>query len=163
MDSKDILRFLSNVKDNGENSCHDWLRSHFKNGYGQFKLQRMSLYAHRVAYEIANGPFPSHMLVRHTCDNRGCVNPKHLLLGTQLDNMRDARERNRQSKGEAHGRAKLSDREVREIYDLYQSGLFTQKWVADQYGVNHATVSHINSGWSRTSASDVFSENRKRG
>lgn len=86
--------------------CWVWTGALAKNGYGQIgaggKRGRV-LYAHRVAYELYIGKVPDDSLVCHTCDNRQCVNPDHLFLGSYKDNMQDAVKKGRTARGERNG------------------------------------------------------------
>lgn len=66
-----------------------------KRGYGYVKVRGKNIAAHRRAWELANGPIPEGMMVCHRCDNRLCVNPEHLYLGTASHNARDMTIRNR--------------------------------------------------------------------
>lgn len=106
--------------------------------------------AHRVAYEIARGPIPEGMLVRHSCDNPTCCNPDHLLIGTHKENTGDAIERNRLAAGERHGKTRLTQ----EIVDYIRAnplGL-AQCDLATLYGVSEASISRIRKGnrWTTT-------------
>lgn len=112
------------------------------NGYGQFHLNGKTAYAHRVAYEIANGPFPKEAFVMHSCDNRKCVNPAHLSLGTFDENMADMVEKKRQAHGAKNSRAKLTPDQVRAI----RSEVGTHKEIAARYGVVQPLISMIRSG-----------------
>lgn len=90
-----------------ESGC--WLWTGWKNpdGYGKVRFQGRRLFAHRFSYERVNGLVPHGLVVRHTCDQRSCVNPDHLVVGTQADNIRDMVSRGRQRSG-WHGRAEAN-------------------------------------------------------
>jgi hypothetical protein len=81
---QDLISYGS-VEIEKNTECFLWNRSVFSNGYGRYKDKR----AHRVAWELTNGKIADTLLVLHKCDVRKCINPEHLFLGTQLDNMRD--------------------------------------------------------------------------
>jgi hypothetical protein len=120
------------------------------NGYGQFGYggrhpNRAVKLAHRVAFGLVRGPVPDDMHVCHHCDNRACVNPSHLFLGTDLDNVRDmdakGRRVNTPTRGAANTHAKLTDEKVREIRRRYPSE--TQAALAREFGVSAPTISSI--------------------
>jgi len=84
-----------------EEDCWIWVGTKTKigNGYGILWLKDKMVLAHRFSWEIANGSIPLGKYVLHKCDNRSCANPYHLFLGTQVDNINDMVQKNRQSKG----------------------------------------------------------------
>ena len=88
-------RFWRKVDVRSEAECWCWNGARFAAGYGQMFVTGRTRYAHRLSFEIANGSIPPGMVVRHTCDNPCCVNPRHLLVGTNYDNIVDKMVRNR--------------------------------------------------------------------
>lgn len=98
--------------------------------------------AHRLAWELANGPIPAGLLVRHKCDVPRCVRPDHLELGTAADNSRDMTERRRQAFGEQQGSAKITATEVKAMRAAAQLGT-TYRTLAARYGISESEVSAV--------------------
>ena len=84
-------------------------------GYGRIMVARVKYRAHRLSYSLKNGPIPDGYVVRHKCDNPSCINPEHLEVGTQADNIADKVSRGRQARGSGVGRAILTEESVRGI------------------------------------------------
>ncbi len=134
-------------------ACWWWLGAKNDNGYGMVSDGRYGKRkrAHRVAWELTNGPIPPGLFVLHSCDNPPCVNPAHLWLGTQADNMRDMDAKGRRrwedwfghhQSGEANKMAKLAAAQVEEIRLLYPQG-WGQRELAAMFGVSRPTISMI--------------------
>jgi hypothetical protein len=107
-------RFWAKVqKSDNPADCWLWIGGRDPNGYGRININHRAVLAHRVAYELANGPFFKVCDVCHRCDNPPCVNPAHLCLGAHADNMRDARERGRMARGKNNGTVRHPERHKR--------------------------------------------------
>jgi hypothetical protein len=112
-------------------------------GYGRATVPgRGSVYAHRLAYELFKGPIPAALDCLHHCDNPSCVNPDHLFLGTQDDNLKDAAAKGRIKRGNDHYNAKLTEAAVRRIRSLRESGAPATP-LCEQYGISLQTVWRI--------------------
>lgn len=136
-------RFLSFVKKS--DSCWIWNGCISVWGYGFFGLNGKNAAAHRVSYQIFVGDIPKGMLVLHQCDNRACVNPAHLFLGTQKDNMQDMKSKGRHLHGSKSPRALLTDEQVAEIKatpKIYGSGVY----LANKFNISTSQVSNIRAG-----------------
>ena len=132
-------RFWAKVDKRSPDECWEWLASKFCTGYGAIGKAKNVLYAHRIAWELTNGPIPVGMHVLHHCDNRGCMNPTHLFLGTNEDNIADKASKGRQTKGEEINNAKLTEQEVRAI----RKSPLTQYALGKLYGVSRANIGMI--------------------
>lgn len=137
-------RLAQGLKPAGPDECWEWHRYRQPNGYGWVNTPFLKIAAHRLALILSGVSVPRGMDVCHRCDNRACVNPAHLYVGTRKQNMADCSARNRHNKptGEKHWCAKLSADDVRTIRSLRESGA-TVTQIAEQYSINHGTVSRI--------------------
>ena len=123
-----------------KNGCWIWVASSADGRYGQFGWKRRtSAKAHRVSYELYVVDIPAGTAVCHTCDETLCVNPDHLWLGSQQDNLKDMVSKERNAKGEKHGIAKITEREAAEIF---RSPLAAAA-LAECYGISRRSVSDI--------------------
>lgn len=142
MNAAQQRRFWQRVHVAGADECWEWLGRRNPKGYGSIDIgARGSRRAHRVAYELTRGRIPEGQLVCHRCDNPGCVNPRHLFIGTPADNMADMI-----GKGRAKAPVpKLIIEDVHRIREMLKSGL-SQTRIADAFGVNQTHVSRIARG-----------------
>ena len=92
-----IDRFIRKFEIDHETECWNWIAGIDGEGYGSFWLYGKNRSAHRVAYQISVGQIPEDMYICHSCDNPLCVNPDHLWLGTQAENLQDMRDKGRQN------------------------------------------------------------------
>lgn len=150
-------RFWAKVDKSGE--CWLWKGSLFTNGYGAIRWEGRNRRAHRVAWELVNGPIPDGLLACHTCDVPACCNPAHLFLGTHADNMADMIRKGRGGNrgkfarrginqpphvfGERHPRALLTEPQVLEIRRLWAEEGYSLRRLAKMFQIHFMTVKFI--------------------
>jgi len=137
-------RFYQKFKADKKTGCWNWLDHLGKDGRGRFRLAGIKNYAElssRVSWILHYGEIPMNMCVCHKCDNTSCVNPRHLFLGTQRDNMRDMIRKNRDNrrKGSRHPNAKLKESDVRFI----RRSKLSNTELASKYGVSRPVISCV--------------------
>lgn len=123
--------------------CWIWTENIENVGYGIIKINSKNYKAHRVSYEVFNGPIPDGLFCLHRCDVRSCCNPEHLFLGTDQDNSDDKVNKNRHLKGEEMSLSKLKNYQILEIRQKYATGNYTQQELGDQYLVGNDLISRI--------------------
>lgn len=143
------------------NSCWNW-KGYKANGYGKVNIDSAVYFAHKIALVLSGdlvSPVKAELgasgeIIMHTCDNRACVNPSHLKVATQKDNMQDAKKKGRkwfgETAGEGNGRAKLTENIVSKLRARFRSGEKVQVYsTAEQLGVSPTQIYLIrnNKSW----------------
>jgi len=137
MDEDTLQRFESKIDKTDD--CWLWMSSKDLDGYGKITINNKQFFAHRVFYVLYNGPIPDGMVVRHKCRNK-CVNPEHLEIGTQAENMKDKVRDGTSNRGERNATAKLTADKVLEIRRRSNE---LQSDLAKEFGVADQTISEI--------------------
>ena len=150
---RNIKNFWKKVDKKGEDECWEWIASKDKDGYGYFGLDKKICLAHRISWILHYGDIPFHnsyhgMCVLHKCDNPSCVNPNHLFLGTNKDNMKDMVNKGRSSKisrsqGIKNPQHKLKEQEVLEIRQKYIPYKYSQRQLAKEYNIDQKQICNI--------------------
>lgn len=145
-----IERFWKNVSKQSDNECWEWVGSKRVDGYGDMGINNKKYLAHRISWVVHNEEIPEHdswhgICVLHTCDNRACVNPSHLFLGTQKENIQDMNKKCREVRlpGEKNGSHKLTEAQVIEIREKYIPYKYSTCKLAREYGVHHSEIYRI--------------------
>ncbi len=135
-----IDRFMKKIN---KKDCWEWMGCVSTGGYGQFVFNGKMQGAHRVSWQIHKDNIPNGLCVLHKCDNRKCVNPEHLFIGTHKENTNDMMKKDRGALkyGEKHPYAKLEEKDIKEIFNL--SGLLSQREIAKKFNVSQGLIQRI--------------------
>lgn len=131
-----------------KNVCWEWPDKVNDGGYGFVVSQGRYRMAHRLAWECSVGPIPDGMKVCHKCDNRRCINPNHLFLGTDADNVADMDAKGRRTvlRGSENGYARLDEEKVKGIKKLLVETSLKGTEIAKAYNVHQSTIWQIKHG-----------------
>lgn len=136
------LRILEKIEKDEISGCWNYTGCIQSNGYARISLNSRSMGAHRASYLIFRGEIPDGMDVCHKCDNRKCVNPDHLFIGTRKENMEDAVSKSRQAKSFMLPQTKLSYSDKIEIVTMVDEGV-AKKIIAEDFNIHVTTVRSI--------------------
>ena len=142
MDTKTLSRFMDKVQKDPNTGCWEWIKCKDSDGYGIFTIGNKNYRAHRLIADHY-GKDITDKVVRHQCDNPGCVNPDHLLTGTHTDNMKDRSNRDRQAKGSNNGTSKLTESQVMDMRNRYHAGGVTIREISKEYPISEEMCGRI--------------------
>ena len=143
--STSIDKFFLWVNYSASNGCWEWTGSKDGGGYGMAFVDGVMVKSHRYSWEYYFGSIPSGLWVLHKCDNPACINPEHLFLGTNGDNMKDKVKKERQSRlfGDKNGRCVMTKDLVIELRQLYASGKFSYRDLVGRFNISQTQVARI--------------------
>lgn len=140
------IRFWNNVEIGEVDECWIW-KGRIEQGYGRVYFDGRRRYVHQVAWELANDrTIPKGLCILHSCDTEACVNPAHLRLDSQAQNMKQMSERGRSTRGERSVQSKLTEEQVRVIRKIAGKKRITQREIAVLAGISYGQVRKIVSG-----------------
>ena len=138
-----LQKLMSRIIQDDSSGCWVWQRG-MSRGYGTITVGGKTCYAHRIIYVLTYGDhIPDGWGVHHVCDNPACINPDHLIIGTDQENVEDKLSRGRQSYGEIHGPSKLTQEQAEDIRKIFWEDGVKQSDIARVYGVHQSQVSRI--------------------
>lgn len=153
-----LVRFEKKYAKSEPSECWEWNGALNARGYGFVQMNKKEILAHRLGWFFRYGPIPDGLCVLHHCDNRRCVNPSHLFLGTRTDNNADCTKKGRNGAffkthvGRLHPNAKLDDGKIQEIRRLFSDGVIRAD-LARRFGVSKSNMTSIINGrtWAHVS------------
>lgn len=150
MNDVQVTAFWSKVDiQKDKKKCWEWRGARKPKGYGNVRVNKRYMQAHRVAFELAHGKIPDGFMICHICDNPSCCNPSHLMLGNAKSNAADMLIKGRQrdkttaARGSVNGMSKITEADVLKIRDLYSRKSNNQYELAEMFGVSQPCIGSI--------------------
>ncbi len=141
-----IREGVMDIAGDQSSECQEYTGPLSSEGYGLVYIgNRKRAYAHRLAYAMGHGIDPAGLQVCHTCDNRRCVNPEHLFLGSMKENQEDKVRKGRQQRGEGHWNQRLTEKDVESIRAMLRDGM-GPTGISRQFNVHPQTIGDIKAG-----------------
>lgn len=141
---EDIIKYWSKVDIKSKDDCWEWLAGINADGYGNFYCDYKTYSASRLSWIFTNGPIPEGKLCLHKCDNRKCVNPNHLYIGTHSDNNSDREWRNPGTSGR---QSSIGASGIRTVQKLFKQG-YSQKSISECFGLSTGQIHRLCRGTS---------------
>ncbi len=138
----EMCKFLSQIE---KNNCWIWKGGLGRHGYAQHRMNNTPIVAYRAAWILFKGEIPKGICVCHRCDNKKCVNPDHLFLGTQSDNMKDMLEKGRRRKdlkGQDVPHSRLKDKDIKDIFEM-RKNRYKIREIAEVFKVHKTHIGKI--------------------
>jgi hypothetical protein len=136
-----LERIANKIMPEPNTGCWFWMGV-LNKGYGMTSLPGKVCSAHRMIYKLLIGKIPKYIFACHSCDNPSCVNPFHVFLGTQSDNMTDMKLKGRSLSGELNGFSRFNTKQILRIRNLYEIG-YRQKRIAKIFKTSQGCISNI--------------------
>lgn len=141
-----IDRFFKCCEYDNQTDCLNWVRGKEADGYGVFRVNKVSYRAHRLSWYFKTGNHPtSEEFICHKCDNPACVNPDHLYAGTAKDNNEDAFARKRNAIGSGRSSAKITEDDIPNMLEMRRRGQ-SFRAIGEHYSVHGSTIQNVFSG-----------------
>lgn len=145
----DDVRFWAKVRKPNQESCWEWQGKMRPDGYGTLSIGAEHTRAHRISWELHHGPIPNGLCVLHRCDNRRCVNPVHLFLGTKADNNRDMMQKGRGN--QPYGEKKRNSKLTADAVLMIRASAESNTSLGRKFGVDNSVISRVRNrlSWTR--------------
>lgn len=145
-----LERFWSFVKKGEHDECWEFMGCRNVDGYGSMSIGHSKIErAHRISFVLHKGEIPPDMVIMHTCDNPPCCNPKHLILGTQIDNIHDMVKKKRLVNKSGESASRFTKEIINDIRNFYTGKKGQKFFLSKKYKCAPTTITNILNNWNK--------------